>query len=70
MILLARRRAEQADWLRTEVLLDHVVALGGGHDPTVLELLRDAASAQGKTERAAGFAALLRELRPVPLTAP
>lgn len=70
LILLARRRAEQGDWLRTEVLLDHVVALGGGHDPTVLELLRDAASAQGKTERAAGFAALLRELRPVPLTAP
>lgn len=69
LILLARRRAEQGDWLRTAVLLDHVVALGGGHDPMVLELLRDAASAQGKTDEAATFTTLLRELRPTPLTA-
>ncbi len=69
LILLARRRAERGDWLRTEVLLRHVVMLGGGHDPLVLELLRDAAKSQGKADDAVRFAALLNELRPQPLAA-
>jgi Tfp pilus assembly protein PilF len=64
---LARRLAARGDWARTALLLDHAIALGGGHDPAVLALRVEAARAMGQTEEVKRYASLAAEVRPRPL---
>ena len=61
---LATEAAAAEDWVRTAVLLDHVIGLGGGHDPALLRLRLRAARALDKTEDTQRFAALLAEISP------
>jgi Tfp pilus assembly protein PilF len=64
LLMLARTMAARGDWGRTAMLLDHVIAMGGGHDPELLALREKAARALGKADEAARFAALRPNLRP------
>lgn len=64
---LAERQAARGDWTRVAMLLDHVLALGAGHDPALLDLCQRAAQALGEARDAERFAALLAEVRPRPL---
>jgi predicted Zn-dependent protease len=61
---LATEAAAAEDWVRSAVLLDHVIGLGGGHDPALLRLRLRAARALDKTEDAKRFAALLAAISP------
>ncbi len=53
--LLAERSAQDEDWLRVAVLIDHALTLGAGNDPTLLSLRARAADALGKTDEAEGL---------------
>jgi predicted Zn-dependent protease len=64
---LAQVMAERGEWERTALLLDHAIALGGGHDPALLALRTKAAKALGESEDATRFTDALAELRPVSL---
>lgn len=68
VIALAERQAVQGNWGRAAQLLDHVIALGGGHDPRVLALRREAAKALGQESEAQTFASLETLLHPRRLT--
>lgn len=61
---LARQRAKGGDWQRTVLLLDHLIARGGGHDPAVLRLRLAAARKLGNADDTARFAKLLADIRP------
>jgi Tfp pilus assembly protein PilF len=67
VIELAEARAAQGDWARAAALLDHVVAIGGGHDPAVLRLRTKAARALKRPDDEWHYAALLALLHPQPL---
>ncbi len=67
VLALAERQAARGDWTRVAMLLDHVLALGAGHDPSLLDLRQRAAHALGEARDAERFAALLAEVRPRPL---
>jgi Tfp pilus assembly protein PilF len=69
LVMLAERQAARGDWRRTALLLDHVLALGAGHDPALLALRMRAARAAGDIRDAESLAVLLAELRPHSLTA-
>lgn len=64
LLALARRLAARGDWERTALLLDHAMALGGGHDPALLALRARAARELDDGEGAARFAAFGADLRP------
>jgi predicted Zn-dependent protease len=64
VIALAEARAAQGDWTRTAVLLDHVMAIGGGHDPALLALRLKAARALDRPSDVWQFSALLAQVRP------
>jgi predicted Zn-dependent protease len=64
LVALARQRAKGGDWQRTALLLDHLIARGGGHDPAVLRLRLQAARKLGHTDDTARFAKLLAQIRP------
>jgi hypothetical protein len=64
---LAEARAAKGDWARTAVLLDHIAAMGGGHDPAVLSLRIKAARALDRPVDARHFATLLALVAPRPL---
>lgn len=64
LVMLARRSADDEDWLRAAVLLDQAIALGAGNDPDLLELRAASAQRLGDTAKAAEFLAQARELRP------
>lgn len=65
---LAEVAAQRGAWQQAALLLDHAIALGGGHDPALLHLRASAARALGETGEARRFAALVAALRPAPLT--
>lgn len=69
LIALAQRLVERGDWARAELLADHAVSLGAGHDPELLGLRLRAAQVLGKPEAAARNAALLAEVHPRMLAA-
>ncbi|WP_086618545.1 tetratricopeptide repeat protein [Erythrobacter tepidarius] len=69
LTMLAQTLAVRGEWKRVELLLDHAIALGAGHDPALLALRALAAREGGKIAAAARFAALRAELRPPALTA-
>ena len=64
LIDLAQTQAERGDWRRAMLLIDHAIRLGGGHDPTLLDLGSRASQALGKTDQARGYAMLLAEIQP------
>ena len=64
VIALAEARAAQGDWARTAALLDHVMAIGGGHDPAVLALRLKAARALDRPSDIRQYSALLAQVRP------
>ncbi|MEE4317283.1 MAG: tetratricopeptide repeat protein [Erythrobacter sp.] len=66
---LARLMGTGADWQRSAMLLDHAIALGGGHDPALLALRAKAAEGLGNDAEAKRFAGLAGELRPPALAA-
>lgn len=61
---LAQAQAARGDWARAALLLDHVIRLGGGHDPALLTLRIKAARALNRPADARRFAMLLAEIRP------
>jgi predicted Zn-dependent protease len=61
---LAQQCAKGGDWQRTALLLDHLIARGGGHDPAVLRLRLQAARKLGNADDTARFAMLLAQIRP------
>jgi predicted Zn-dependent protease len=61
---LARVEGQRGEWGRAALLLDHAIALGGGHDPALLALRLQAARALDAPEDAQRFARLLAELKP------
>ena len=61
---LAQQRAKGGDWKQTALLLDHVIARGGEHDPAVLRLRLRAARKLGNADDTARFAKLLAQIRP------
>ncbi len=69
VLLLARRSAENADWLRVAVLLDYAIELGVGNDPLLLELRAEAARNLGREEEARKFDAEVHLLAPPPFVA-
>jgi Tfp pilus assembly protein PilF len=64
VIALAEACAARGDWVRTAALLDHVMAIGGGHDPSVLALRLKAARALDRPADVWQFSALLAQVRP------
>ncbi len=64
---LAQTLGERGEWERTALLLDHAIALGGGHDPALLALRTKAAKALGESGDATRFTEALAELRPASL---
>lgn len=68
VVELAKTMAARGDWLRTALLLDHAIRVGGGHDPALLNLRIKAARAMNRPADARYFAALLAEVRPQTLT--
>lgn len=68
LIDLSQSLADQGDWKRAAALLDHVIALGGGHDPQVLALRLDAARALNRPDEVRQFSALLALVRSPALT--
>jgi predicted Zn-dependent protease len=64
VIALAETRAARGDWARTAALLDHVIAIGGGHDPSVLAMRLKAARALDRPSDVWQFSALLAQVRP------
>ncbi len=65
---LAEALAARGDWARAALLIDHVIALGGGRDPGLLRLRIKAAAALNQPADEQEFAILLAEIRPRPLT--
>lgn len=61
---LAEALAARGDWRRAALLIDHAIALGGGHDPALLALRIKAARAQNRLADARQFVMLLAEIRP------
>lgn len=70
LFALAERQAEQGEWGRTALLLDHAMALGGAHDPALLTLRLRAARALDEAGDVRRFALMLAEVRPNLLTRP
>lgn len=66
---LAQVLGERGKWERAALLLDHAIALGGGHDPALLALRIKAAKALGESADATRFTDALAELRAVSLIA-
>ncbi|MBI1403744.1 MAG: hypothetical protein GC147_11085 [Porphyrobacter sp.] len=64
---LARVLARRGDTGRAALLLDHAIALGGGHDPALLRWRAEIARVRGDEAAAGRFAALADELHPRPL---
>ncbi|MFL0356777.1 tetratricopeptide repeat protein [Erythrobacter sp. GH1-10] len=64
LIMLAQRSAEDDDWLRVAVLLDHVIEIGAGNDLEVLELRLRSARALDDEASIARFASALAKLGP------
>ncbi|HSF13291.1 MAG TPA: tetratricopeptide repeat protein [Erythrobacter sp.] len=64
VIELAEARAAHGEWQRVAALIDHVIAIGGGHDPAVLRLRAKAAHALNREAEAQHYAALLAQIRP------
>ncbi|MFU7528962.1 tetratricopeptide repeat protein [Qipengyuania sp. ASV99] len=64
LLLLAKRSAQDEDWLRVEVLLNTAAQLGAGNDLEVLSLRAQAARALGHADDAAQFDAQRRLLAP------
>ena len=64
LIALAEVLAERKEWERAALLLDHAIALGGGHDPGLLALRAETARAAGDVAGAERFEGLLAALRP------
>lgn len=64
LIALAEVEAQRGAWGRAAQLLDHAVALGGGHDLEVLGLRLQAARALGDSAGGQRFARLLADVRP------
>lgn len=67
ILALAQALARRGEWQRSAMLLDHAIALGGGHDPVLLALRAEAARELGQSDEAARFDILRAELRPPPL---
>lgn len=61
---LAEALAARGDWKRASLLIDHAIALGGGHDPALLTLRIKAARALNRPGDVQRFAMLLAEIRP------
>ena len=66
LIVHAKLSADEADWLRVQVLLDTAIAQGAGSDATVLSLRARAARELGNEEDAAQAEALLADTLPEP----
>lgn len=66
LTVLAKLSADEADWLRVQVLLDTAIAQGAGSDPAVLALRGQAARQLGNEEDAAQADALLADTLPRP----
>jgi predicted Zn-dependent protease len=67
---LAQALAQRGDWQRAAMLLDHAIALGGGHDPVVLALRSKIARKLGQGDLAAMLAAAHADLHPASLVKP
>ncbi|MEQ5786796.1 tetratricopeptide repeat protein [Erythrobacter sp. NFXS35] len=65
---LADALAVRKEWERAALLLDHAIALGGGHDPALLVSRGEVAHALGQNDAAERFATLAADLRPPALT--
>jgi predicted Zn-dependent protease len=70
LVSLARQQAQRGEWQSAAMLLDHAIALGGGHDPALLRLRVKAANEAGDAKGAQRFAGLLAQLQPPALTTP
>ena len=68
LVALAQVMDKRGDRARSAMLIDHAIALGGGHDPVLLALRARAAEAMGKEREAARFAGLAAAVRPQGLT--
>lgn len=66
LMVLARLSADDADWLRVQVLLDTAIAQGAGNDLAFLTLRAKAARELGNEEDAAQADALLADALPKP----
>jgi tetratricopeptide (TPR) repeat protein len=66
LIVLAKLSADEADWLRVQVLLDTAIAQGAGSDAVLLSLRAKAARELGNEEDAAQAEALLADTLPEP----
>lgn len=66
LMVLARLSAEEADWLRVQVLLDTAIAQGAGSDAAVLSLRAKAARELGNEDDQKQAEALLADTLPKP----
>ena len=69
LIALSQVLGQRGEWERAALLLDHAIALGGGHDPALLTLRGDAARALDQPDAAQRFAALAADMKPPTLAA-
>jgi predicted Zn-dependent protease len=67
---LAQALAQRGDWQRAARLLDHAIALGGGHDPVVLALRSKAARKLGQGDLAERLADAHADLHPASFIKP
>lgn len=65
---LAQALARRKEWQGAALLLDHAIALGGGHDSALLALRADAARALGQRDAAKRYSGLAADIRPPALT--
>ena len=70
LLALAEVLARREEWDRAARLLDHAIALGGGHDPGLLARRAEAATALGRTGDAARFRTMQTGIRPPALVQP
>ena len=64
LLMLAERSAQDEDWLRVAVMLDHAIALGAGKDPKLLALRLQAAEALGDDSDSEAFRGRFEALMP------
>lgn len=69
LVALARHQAEDGAWSRAALLLDHAIARGAGHDPSLLALRLRAAREIGDKASEGRLGAMLAEVRPRALSA-
>jgi len=70
LVQLAQQQEDSGEWPRAAALLDHAIAIGGGHDPALLALRVKVARALTKTDDVRRLGSLLAEVSPRPLATP